>query len=116
MISQSSPTDDRVRVIATSEVWMVSEAVAQLHAVAAQPSCVRAVGMPDLHPGSTSPIGAAFVFEGLVRPDLVGGDVGCGVLVLAAKKDGPRGDALERRVRAALEEPLLPDVNRQALL
>jgi release factor H-coupled RctB family protein len=38
-----------------------------------------AVGFPDLHPGKGSPVGAAFVTEGLVYPYLVGGDIGCGM-------------------------------------
>jgi release factor H-coupled RctB family protein len=38
-----------------------------------------AVGFPDLHPGKGSPVGAAFVTEGLIYPYLIGGDVGCGM-------------------------------------
>jgi release factor H-coupled RctB family protein len=38
-----------------------------------------AVGLPDLHPGKGSPIGAAFAVEGCVYPALVGNDVGCGM-------------------------------------
>jgi len=103
-------------VIANASVWMESEAIDQLHRVAALPFCVRAVGMPDLHPGRGVPIGAAFVFSGRVLPDLVGGDAGCGVLVLAGHKEGPRGDALERRVLAAWDDPVLPDVDPEELL
>jgi release factor H-coupled RctB family protein len=39
-----------------------------------------------------------------------------GVLLLVAHKDGPRGDALERRVRAVLDEPVLTDVDEEAVL
>src|SRR6266550_3465219 len=38
-----------------------------------------AVGLPDLHPGKGSPIGAAFAVEGCLYPALVGNDVGCGI-------------------------------------
>ena len=38
-----------------------------------------AVGLPDLHPGKGSPIGAAFAVEGFVYPHLVGNDIGCGI-------------------------------------
>ena len=38
-----------------------------------------AFGMPDLHPGKGSPIGAAFVSEGRLYPHLVGNDIGCGM-------------------------------------
>lgn len=95
---------------------MESDAALQLARVAHLPSCVRAVGMPDLHPGRGIPIGAAFLFEGCVMPELVGGDAGCGVLVIVGRKDGPRGDALERRVLSALEEPFLPELDRRELL
>jgi release factor H-coupled RctB family protein len=40
---------------------------------------VRAVGMPDLHPGKGSPIGAAFATENRFYPHLVGNDIGCGM-------------------------------------
>ena len=103
-------------LIADANVWMESEAVEQLARTASLPGCTRAVGMPDLHPGRGIPIGATFLFEGRVLPELVGGDAGCGVLLVAGRKDGPRGDALERRVLAALDEPLLPDVDPAALL
>src|ERR1700730_7107200 len=35
-----------------------------------------AVGLPDLHPGKGSPIGAAFAVEGYLYPVLVGSDIG----------------------------------------
>jgi release factor H-coupled RctB family protein len=38
-----------------------------------------AVGLPDLHPGKGTPIGAAFVAEGWLYPALVGSDIGCGI-------------------------------------
>jgi len=95
---------------------MESEAVEQLARTAGKPGCVRAVGMPDLHPGRGIPIGAVFLFDGRVFPELVGGDAGCGVLLIAGRKDGPRGDALERRVLAALDEPMLPEVDPAALV
>jgi release factor H-coupled RctB family protein len=37
------------------------------------------VGLPDLHPGKGSPIGAAFAVEGCIYPSLVGNDIGCGI-------------------------------------
>lgn len=108
------------RLIARSDVWLESAAVEQLAAVASRERCVAAVGMPDLHPGRGIPIGAAFLFEGRVQPALVGSDAGCGVLFVPTRRDGPTGDALERRVRAAwdeppLEAPLLEAIHRAAL-
>jgi release factor H-coupled RctB family protein len=40
---------------------------------------IQVVGMPDLHPGKGSPIGAAFITDGPVYPSLVGNDIGCGM-------------------------------------
>lgn len=37
------------------------------------------MGLPDLHPGKGSPIGAAFAIEGWLYPALVGNDIGCGI-------------------------------------
>lgn len=110
------PLPAHASLVANADVWMESDAVAQLARSASHPACTRAVGMPDLHPGRGIPIGAAFLFEGQVLPELVGGDAGCGVLLVVGRKDGPRGDALERRVLAALEEPVLPDVDPGELL
>ncbi|MFT3927468.1 MAG: RtcB family protein [Myxococcales bacterium] len=111
-----TPLPAHASLIANASVWMESEAIEQLHRVASLEPCLRAVGMPDLHPGRGIPIGAAFLFAGSVLPDLVGGDAGCGVLVLVGHKDGPRGDALERRVLAAWDEPFLPEVDAEELV
>lgn len=68
-----------IRVVATARTWIEGEAVAQLEGVAKLPGMRAAIGMPDLHPGKGSPIGAAFVSEGVVYPHLVGNDIGCGM-------------------------------------
>lgn len=105
----------RVRVIAGEEVWLETEAVEQLERVAGLPGCVRAVGMPDLHPGPGIPIGAAFAFDGFVRPALVGSDAGCGARLWVLGRCKLGGDAMERRVRAVLERPALEDADPAAL-
>ncbi|MCP4197733.1 MAG: RNA ligase RtcB family protein, partial [Proteobacteria bacterium] len=38
-----------------------------------------AVGLPDLHPGKGSPVGAAFASHKMLYPYLIGNDVGCGM-------------------------------------
>jgi release factor H-coupled RctB family protein len=105
----------RVRVVAGEDVWLETEALEQLARVAALPGCVRAVGMPDLHPGPGIPIGAAFAFDGVVRPALVGGDAGCGARLWVLGRCKLGGDALERRVRAVLDRPALDDVDPAVL-
>ncbi len=68
-----------VRLLASQKNWIEGSAVQQLERTAALPGMRLAVGLPDLHPGKVSPIGAAFVVEGWVYPALVGNDIGCGI-------------------------------------
>lgn len=113
----ASPTlPPHARVIASPDVWLETAAVDQLARIAAEPGCRRAVGLPDLHPGRGIPIGAAFAFEGVIHPRLVGGDAGCGVRLTALRKLKYAGDALLRRLEAATEGPALPDCDPTALL
>lgn len=68
-----------VRVVASASTWIEGEALRQLDATARLPGMRAAAGMPDLHPGKGSPVGAAFLSEGNVHPTLVGNDIGCGM-------------------------------------
>jgi RNA-splicing ligase RtcB len=68
-----------VRVVASARTWIEGDAVQQLETTARLPGMRAAIGMPDLHPGKGSPIGAAFVCEGHLYPHLVGNDIGCGM-------------------------------------
>src|SRR5437899_745869 len=68
-----------VRVIASPDNWIEGTAVQQLQRTATLPGMRLAVGLPDLHPGKGSPIGAAFAVQGWIYPALVGNDIGCGV-------------------------------------
>ena len=63
-LHQKSPVDDI--------------AIKQLHQCAHLPGMINCVGMPDLHPGTSFPIGAAFL-SNIVYPALVGQDIGCGM-------------------------------------
>jgi len=58
---------------------MEGSALQQLQTTAELPGMGLAVGLPDLHPGKGSPIGAAFAVEGWLYPALVGNDIGCGI-------------------------------------
>src|SRR5580658_6342944 len=79
-----------VRIIASPKTWIEGTAVQQLKKTAELPGMKLAVGLPDLHPGKGSPIGAAFVAENWIYPTLVGNDIGCGIGLwrteLSAKK------------------------------
>ena len=68
-----------VRLFASTQSWIEGEAVRQLYATAKLDGVRHAVGFPDLHPGKGSPVGAAFVTEGVIYPHLIGGDIGCGM-------------------------------------
>ncbi len=68
-----------VRVIASPDSWIESDAVNQLMRTADLPGMIAAVGMPDLHPGKGTPVGAVFASQGIIYPYLVGNDIGCGM-------------------------------------
>jgi release factor H-coupled RctB family protein len=97
------------------DVWMESEAVRQLAAVAQIEGCIHAVGMPDLHPGRGFPIGAVVATRELIHPRLVGGDAGCGARVVVTSVARTSPDQLERRLRAAFEAPVFDDIDPSAL-
>ncbi len=93
------------RVLANPNVWMESAAVEQLSKVAALPDCISVVGMPDLHVGPGFPIGAVAAFRNTIYPLLFGSDAGCGARLVVAKARITSFDKLERRMRAAMDEP-----------
>ncbi len=68
-----------VRLLASSSNWIEGAAVQQLEKTSELPGMRLAVGLPDLHPGKGSPIGAAFAVEGRIYPALIGNDIGCGI-------------------------------------
>ena len=75
----NTETETSVRLFASARSWIEGEAVRQLYATAKFDGMRCAVGFPDLHPGKGSPVGAAFVTEGVIYPHLIGGDIGCGM-------------------------------------
>ncbi|MCW8128791.1 MAG: RNA ligase RtcB family protein [Planctomycetota bacterium] len=89
-----------VRVFASEKNWIEGNALAQLRGTAALPGMRLAVGLPDLHPGKSGPVGAAFVTEDTLYPHLIGNDVGCGMGLwasdLSARK--PKFERWERRL------------------
>ena len=84
-------TETKMRLIASPKSWIEGEAVRQLYATAKLDGVRHAVGFPDLHPGKGTPVGAAFVTEGVIYPHLIGGDIGCGMALV--KTDLVRHDA-----------------------
>ncbi|KAH7097153.1 release factor H-coupled R [Auriculariales sp. MPI-PUGE-AT-0066] len=80
LASTSNSTPPSETLVLAQEAYVDSDAVKQLNAVASLRGVSRAVGMPDLHPGSRFPIGCA-VIANCVYPALVGSDIGCGVSI-----------------------------------
>ena len=104
-------TETPVRLFASAKSWIEGEAVRQLYATAKLDGMRQAVAFPDLHPGKGSPVGAAFVTEGMIYPHLIGGDIGCGMALF--QTDLARRDAkLDRWVKLEynLEHPWDEDV------
>jgi len=114
-----------IRVVAGVSTWVEGEALRQLDAVSRYPGMLACVGLPDIHPGKGTPIGAAFLSQGLFYPHLVGNDIGCGMGLwmtdfpvrkakvdkLAAKLnglDGPMDDSGESQ-RRLLADAGLPE-------
>ncbi len=67
------------KVISSPENWIESNAIEQLNQTSLLPGMRQAIGMPDLHPGKGTPIGAVFACDGFIYPHLVGNDIGCGM-------------------------------------
>jgi release factor H-coupled RctB family protein len=99
-------TETQVRVFASAQSWIEGEALRQLYATAKLDGVRLAVGFPDLHPGKGTPVGAAFVTDGVIYPHLIGGDIGCGMTLF--KTDLVRRDVkLDRwaKLQFNLEHP-----------
>jgi len=95
-------TETQVRLFASAQSWIEGEAVRQLYATAKLDGVRLAVGFPDLHPGKGSPVGAAFVTDGVIYPHLIGGDIGCGMALF--RTDLVRRDAkLDRWAKLPFE-------------
>ncbi len=92
------------RIVLMDSSLMKDEALRQLAMAASLPGCVRAVAMPDLHPGRGIPVGASFAFQDSVYPHLIGGDAGCGARVVCTRFDRVSRERVERRLRRAFAE------------
>ena len=75
-INRAAPT---VRLFTSAGTWIEDEALRQLYATANLEGMRLVAGFPDLHPGKGSPVGAAFVTDGIIYPHLIGGDISCGM-------------------------------------
>jgi release factor H-coupled RctB family protein len=75
--------DRRVRLFASPQSWIEGAAIRQLEQLAARNGIETVAGMPDLHPAVNGPVGCAALSRGVVHPDIVGTDIGCGMQLWA---------------------------------
>lgn len=68
-----------IRLITKNSLWMESDALEQLEKTARFDGMVECAGMPDMHPGKGSPVGAAFLTRNIFYPHIIGNDAGCGM-------------------------------------
>lgn len=65
-------------LITNEKNWVEQAAKDQLCGVGRLPGVIKAVGLPDLHPGKTL-VGMAVLSQGRFYPHLIGNDIGCGM-------------------------------------
>ena len=68
-----------IKIIASDKSWIEGSAVRQLETTAELDGIEKAIGMPDIHPGKGSPVGAVFMSREKFYPHIPGNDVGCGM-------------------------------------
>jgi release factor H-coupled RctB family protein len=105
-LSAQNVSTASITVFASPSSWIESDAVAQLHQVAALDGMLHVAGMPDLHPGKGAPIGAA-MHSTVLYPFLVGSDIGCGIAVFPIRLKRPSPEKLAARF-PDLDRPLDP--------
>ena len=78
-MAETTESKASIRLISSENSWIEGEAIRQLEYVAGWKGMKSCVGLPDLHPGKGTPVGAAFFSAGCCYPTLIGSDIGCGV-------------------------------------
>ncbi len=71
-------TDPNVRLFASHGSGLAGKALQQFYATARLAGMQLAVGFSNLQGGKRHPTGAAFLTKGIIYPDVVGHDIGCG--------------------------------------
>ncbi len=73
----------KITLISSEKNWLEGEAIRQLEQTAKLPGIIKAVGLPDLHPGKGHPVGAVFAGKNIIYPYLIGNDIGCGMALFS---------------------------------
>lgn len=98
MKTHVTPNGKKVRIFADD---LDSTALAQIEMLAQLPGIVGDLAlMADAHAGKGVPIGTVFGTEGLVVPDVISGDIGCGMILMKTNLRKEQMDAA--RVRSTL--------------
>ncbi len=98
MKTHITPNGKTVRIFAEN---LEASALAQIETIAELPSIVGDLAlMADAHTGKGVPIGTVFGTEGLVVPDVISGDIGCGMILMKTNLRKVQMDPV--RVRAIL--------------
>ena len=69
---------DKTTIITNAKCWMEHTAITQLKTIAQLQGVIRAIGLPDLHPGQI-PVGMVVETQKRLYPHLIGNDIGCGM-------------------------------------
>ncbi len=69
----------KISVIASEKSWIEGDAIHQLKKTSELKGIIKAVGLPDLHPGKGIPVGASFISKDIIYPHIIGNDIGCGM-------------------------------------
>lgn len=103
--SATAAEGGRITHYFTDAAWIDGRATAQLASTASLPGMIAVAGYPDLHPGRSGPVGAAFLADRLF-PSLLGNDIGCGMTLFTLDL-APRKLSLDKAARRlrALEGP-----------
>lgn len=101
------------RIVCSENSWIEGDAVRQLQQASALPGIEYTVGLPDMHPGKCSPVGAAYKSKGVIYPALIGNDVGCGVGLFSTpiKKKKIKRDKWIKKLKD-LDQPFDGDLDK----
>lgn len=81
-----------------------ASAISQIQSILNQPFCEnnKVCIMPDVHTGSTCPIGTTITIKDCVVPNMVSGDIGCGLDVAILKEKHFEWEKLDKFIKAKI--------------
>ncbi len=106
-------TQVKIRLITSEKNWIETEAIDHLKHTADLEGVVKAVGLPDIHPGNGHPVGAAFAIKDYIYPNIIGNDIGCGIALFQTdlKKAKMKRDKWVKKL-SGLEDNFKGDVKQ----